>query len=316
MGRPPSSFLYSSTAQLRENSKLTDYPLQVQTYGRKIAVVGIATRGCRIAYALSLQCRQLDNFLYLSCDEEDVLNIPISSGKKIVFETSNSLDRNPANVRGVVTPQLEQVRKELFGSQLVFVVSGLGGMIGSGIAPLVAKSAKQVHAMVVGIVVLPLAFEKHKYFFAGCALRQLTENCDGVIQLENEMMLSSDEMSLVDADASLYEKLSLAINTLINPIETDGSGTGVERVVDYIRANPYSVLRVTAEEIDIPEIISEASNSSGVLLNCQSREDVDRIINSYDPVDACLRRSKFDNLDPDFDSSLEIGQRILRNIES
>lgn len=279
-------------------------------------MVGIATRGCRVAHALSLQCRQLDNFLYLSCDEEDVLSIPISSGKKIVFEMSNSLDRNPANVRGVVTPQLEQVSKALAGSQLVFIVSGLGGMIGSGIAPLVARCAKQIHAMVMGIVVLPPIFEKHKYFFAGCALRQLTENCDGVIQLENEMMLSSDEFSLVDADASLYEKLSLAINALIRPVEMDGSAAGVESVVDYVRANPYSVLRVTAEEIDTPEIISEFSNSSGVLLNCQSREDVDAIISSYDPVDACLRRSKLDNLDPEFDSSLEIGQRILRNIES
>ena len=300
---------YSTLLKLRENSKLTDYPALVQNYGKKITVVGIATRGCRIAYEISQQCRQLGNFLYLSCDADDVVNIP-SSEKKIIFQMSGA-ERNPTNVRGVVSPQLEQVRKFLNGSQLVFIISGLGGNIGSGIAPLVAKCAKQVHAMAVGVVVMPFVFEKHKYFFAGCALRQLAENSSGIILLKNEMMLSTDQISAVDSSARLYEKLSLAINSLVKPVETDGDG--VEDVVDYIRANPYSTLEVAGGEEQI-QLVSHTP--SGVLVSYQSREDVDQIINSYDPVDACLGRSSMGNLDPDLDSSLQLGQGILRNIEA
>ncbi len=240
------------------------------------------------------------------------MNIP-SSQKKIVFQMSGA-QRNPTNVRGVVSPQLEQVRKILNGSQLVFIISGLGGNIGSGIAPLVAKCARQVHAMAVGIVVMPFVFEKHKYFFAGCALRQLAENSSGIILLKNEMMLATDQISAMDASASLYEKLSLAINSLVKPIEKDG-GDGVEDVVDYIKANPYSTLEVADEEEQV-EVISHTPTSSGVLVSYQSREEVDQIINSYDPIDACLRRSSMGNLDPDLDISLELGQGILRNIEA
>ena len=99
-----------STALLRENSKLTDYPVGVQTYGNQITVVGVATKGCRIVYEVSQQCRQLEDFLYLSCDEDDVVSIP-SSERKIIFQMSAMVERTPARVRGIVSPQLDQVRR-------------------------------------------------------------------------------------------------------------------------------------------------------------------------------------------------------------
>lgn len=305
---------YSTISRLRENSSLTEYPQAAQTYGRKIAVVGIATRGCRIAYELSQQCKQLGNFLYLSCDEEDVMSIP-SSGKKIIFQVSSASERNPARIRGIVALQLDQVRTALSGSELVLIISGLGGTVGSAIAPLVAKCTKKIHAMTVGIVVMPFSFEKHRYFFAGCALRQLTGICDGIVLLENEMTLADAGLPAMDANARLYEKLSLVINSLVKPIEQDGLGTGIERMVDYIRANPYSMLQVT-EGPATTLASGESRTPSGILVGYQSRKDVDEIIDSFDPVDACLRKSNLDNLDPDFDSSFEVGQGILRNIET
>ncbi len=305
--------LYYSTEQLRENSKLTDYPAGVQTYGHQIAMVGVATRGCRITFEVSKQCRQVEDYLYLSCDEEDVVNIPFSE-RKIIFQMPATVERTPSRVRGAVSPQLDQLRKALRGAQVVFVISGLGGTIGSGIAPLVAKCARQVHALVVGVVLMPLFVERHKHFFAGCALRQLTENCDGIILLENNLV-KGDRLPAVDVAARLHEKLALVINSLITPIGADGAGGGIETVVDYIRANPYSVLPISEESSAPPQIISESTTRSGVLVSYQSREDVNKIINSYDPVDVCLRSSGMDNLDPDLDISLELGRGILRNIE-
>jgi hypothetical protein len=210
--------------------------------------------------------------------------------------------------------QMEQIRKVLGGSQLVFIVSGLGGTVGSGIAPLVAKCAKEVRAMVVGIITMPFVFEKHRHFFAGCALRQLTENSDGIIMLERTLG-KEGELSAFDANAQLYEQLALTINSLIPPMEKDGVGTGVENVVDFIRANPYSVIRVGDESS--PNYVSgETPNSSGILVSYQSREEVDEIISSFDPVDACLRRNGLHNLDPDLDSSFQFGQGVLKNLEA
>jgi hypothetical protein len=312
MGRASFSF---ETA--RANSKLTDYPALTLNYGRKISVVGVATQGCQIAYSLSLQCRQLGNFVYVSCDEDDVVSIPSSpSTKKFVFPLLLGDERSPSSVRGVVVQNLEQVKRSIAGSHVVLIVSGLGGTIGSGVAPLIARCAKQSRAMVAGIVTMPFFFEKHKHFFAGCALRQLTENADGIIMLENRGILGSADLSVFDANALLLEKLSLTINELAGPIENDDPGNGVERIVDFIRANPYTVLRVN--EMKSTSMSEETNSRSGVLVSYQSRGDVNEIINEYDPIDSCLRKSSFpSNLDPEFDSSIfEFGQGILRNIEA
>jgi len=301
----------SSTLLLRKNYKITDFPLFKETYGKKITIVGIATRGCNIAHELSRQCRQLGNFLYLTCDEEDVANI--STGKKIVLQISNSSERTPASVRGMVFSQLDQVKQALEGSQIVFIIAGLGGSIGSGLAPLVAACAKQVHAMVVGVVAMPLIFEKHKYFFAGCALRQLTKISDGIMLLENDVM-TKDKLPLIDVHARLCEKLSIAINELVQPIEHDGSSTGVEDIVDFIKANPYSVIESSVEFSRNYETGVVSENNSNILISYQSMDDAAGMINSYDPVDECLR-SKQGKLDPDMEISLGFGQGILRNIE-
>jgi cell division GTPase FtsZ len=305
----PRSF---STIPLRKNYRLTDFPLFRETYGKKITVVGLATRGCKIANELSLQCKQLSSFLYISCDEEDLANI--SSGKKIALQVSNANERTPSNVRGMVMSQLEQVKQALEGSQVVFIIAGLGGSIGSGLAPLVAACAKQVHAMAVGIISMPFMFEKHRYFFAGCALRQLTLNCDGIMLLENGILIK-DEIPLIDANASLYEKLSLAINELVQPIEQDGSSAGVEDVVDFIKANPFSVVQSSNDfSVDNYETEVVSDSNSNVLISYQSMNDASRVINSYDPVDACLK-SRQGNLDSDLDSSIGLKEGILRNLE-
>jgi hypothetical protein len=243
----------------------------------------------------------------------------LPGNRKIIFAVPRDVsERNPSRLRGFVSPQLERVKTALMGSQIVFIVSSLGGAVGSAIAPLVAKCAKQVRAMVVGIVAMPFVFEKAKHFFAGCALRQLTGSCDGVMLLENQIMMlaGEEELSLVDANACLNEKISLFINALVEPIENDGIGSGVENVVDYFRANPYSVLRSSANGGPGPNVkTEEASRTSDMLVTYESRENVDTIISSYDPVDACLRKLNAANLDPDPDSSFGLGQGVLRDIE-
>jgi cell division protein FtsZ len=301
----------SSTFLLRKNLKITDFPLFRETYGKKITVVGVVTRGCDIVRELSRQCRQLGNFLYITCDEEDVANI--SSGRKIVLQVSNSIERTPANIRGMVFSQLDQVKQGLEGSQVVFIIAGLGGSIGSGLAPLIAECARQIHAMVVGVVSMPFIFEKSKYFFAGCALRQLTRVSDGIMLLENDVLIK-EKLPLIDAHARLSESLSTVINSLIQPIERDGSSAGVENVVDFIRSNPYSVVEPASGVSGNHDagVISESGPNT--LISYQSMDDAAKLINSYDPVDACIR-SRQGNLDPEIDISLGFGQGILRNIE-
>ena len=302
----------SSIFQKRKAHKLlTQFPAFAETYGKKIAIVGISTRGCKIAHELSLQLKQLGNFIYLTCDGGDVANV--SGGKKIVFDASKEYERTPSKIRGLVFSQMDKVRDALQGAQVTFIIVGLGGSVGSGLAPLVAECARQVHSMVVGIVSMPYNFEKHKYFFAGCALRQLRENSDGIMLIENEAVMNA-EIPLIDAYAELNEGLSLALNSLLEPVERDGTNNGVLNIVDFIKANPYSVLRPPSDQAESNrESDLNSENDSNYLISYQSVEDTTKLINSYDPVDVSLRQG---NLDSGFDTSLGFAASFLQDLES
>jgi cell division GTPase FtsZ len=308
-GRAAKHVSRSSILQKRKDHKLlTQFPAFAETYGKKIAVVGISTRGCKIAYDLSVQLKQLGNFIYLTCDEGDVANV--YGGKKIVLDASKEYDRTPSKIRGLVFSQMYKISEALQGAQVTFIIVGLGGSVGSGLAPLVAKCAKQVHSMVVGIVSMPFNFEKHKYFFAGCALRQLRAYSDGIMLIENEAVINLN-MPIIDAYAELNEGLSLALNSMLEPVEKDGTNNGVLNIVDFIKANPYSVLRPSEGKARETDLNSEIG--SNYLVSYQSIEDTTKLINSYDPVDLSLRQG---NLDSGFDSSLGYAPNFLQNLES
>jgi hypothetical protein len=253
--------------------------------------------------------KQLENFVYISCDPEDVANVVF--GKKILIDASKEYERTPSKIRGLAFSYLDQIKEALRGTQITFIIVGLGGSVGSGLAPLVAHCAKQVHSMVVGIVSMPYNFEKHKYFYAGCALRQLRENSDGIMLIENKAILSANK-PLIDAYADLHQGLSLALNSLLEPPERDGTSNGVLNVVDFIKANPYSILRPPTESRTRVDV--ETQNGPGnYLISYQTAEDTTRLINAYDPVDVSLRQG---NLDSGFDSSLGYATNFLQNLES
>lgn len=302
---------YSLSQKRREHKLLTQFPAFPETYGKKIAIVGVSSRGCKIAYDLSRQLRQVENFLYITCDAEDVASV--TSGKKILIDASKETGRSPSRIRGIAFSHLEKIKEALQGAHVTFVIVGLGGSAGSGLAPLVAECAKQVHSMVVGIISMPFTFEKHKYFFAGCALRQLRDYSDGIMRIENNTLLNANK-PLIEANADLNEGLSLTLNSLLEPVEKDGTSNGVLNIVDFIKANPYTVLR-TPEENRMKEADLENINGSGnYLISFQSAEDTTKLINAYDPVDISLKRAG--NLDPGFDSSPSFPPSFLQNLES
>ena len=53
----------------------------------------------------------------------------------------------------------EKIKEELSGAQMVFVAAGMGGGTGTGASPIIAKVAKEIGALTVGIVTMPFKFE-------------------------------------------------------------------------------------------------------------------------------------------------------------
>ncbi len=96
----------------------------------------------------------------------------------------------------------DQLKRILRGSDMVFVTAGEGGGTGSGAAPVVARIARELGALTVGIVTMPFRFEGTKRKGqAEAGVDELRANCDTVITIPNDRLLEvlDRETSMLDA---------------------------------------------------------------------------------------------------------------------
>ena len=83
----------------------------------------------------------------------------------------------------------EALREKLSGSDIVFVIAGMGGGTGTGSAPIIAKYAMETEAVVVGVAVLPFKEEGIKRRQTALAgLKEFKKSCHCVIELDNEKL--------------------------------------------------------------------------------------------------------------------------------
>ncbi|HEX5469726.1 MAG TPA: cell division protein FtsZ [Gaiellaceae bacterium] len=96
----------------------------------------------------------------------------------------------------------DQIKHVLRGSDMVFVTAGEGGGTGTGAAPVVARIAREVGALTVGIVTLPFRFEgTRRRAQADQGVQELREVCDTVIVIPNDRLLEVLERSTSMLDA-------------------------------------------------------------------------------------------------------------------
>jgi cell division GTPase FtsZ len=233
---------------LTPNLKLDDFPFSNPGYGNKVTVIGVGSAGCRITQQLSKESKLLEHFVYFTCDDHDVANV--SRGERIVVDAISYGKESPYKVRALASSKTLELRHLLRESRVVFIIAGLGGADGSGIAPLVAKEAASKGAVTVALLVMPLSFEKTKHFFAGAALKQMRAFCSGVVLIDNEQLLNV-QLPLIDAYSLINQRISLALNKLLGSTEEYEFSTGLNKVVEFLKNGAYSVLCLG--EIDSPE---------------------------------------------------------------
>jgi cell division protein FtsZ len=96
----------------------------------------------------------------------------------------------------------DQLKRALRGSDMVFVTAGEGGGTGSGGAPVVARIARELGALTVGIVTTPFHFEGTKRRAQAVdGIESLRENCDTVIVIPNDKLLEvlDEKTTMLDA---------------------------------------------------------------------------------------------------------------------
>lgn len=120
----------------------------------------------------------------------------------------------------------EQIRQALEGADLIFITAGMGGGTGTGAAPVVARIAKELGALTIGVVTRPFTFEGPKRGrFAAEGLQKLKENVDTLVTIANNRLLE-----IVDRKTPMLEAFSEADNVLRQ---------GVQGISDLITSPGY-----------------------------------------------------------------------------
>jgi cell division protein FtsZ len=109
----------------------------------------------------------------------------------------------------------DAIKRTLRGSDMVFVTAGEGGGTGSGAAPIVARIARELGALTVGIVTMPFKFEgTRRRKQADEGLQALREACDTLIVVPNDRLLE-----VLDKGTSMLEAFRIADDVLRHGVQ-------------------------------------------------------------------------------------------------
>ncbi len=132
---------------------------------------------------------------------------------------------NPDVGRGAAMEDQQAVAEVISGSDMVFITAGMGGGTGTGAAPVIAKVAKELGALTVGVVTKPFAFEgKKRARQAELGIEALKENVDTLIVIPNEKLLqvAGKDTPMVDTFKMADEILLQAVKGISDLITIPG----------------------------------------------------------------------------------------------
>jgi len=131
----------------------------------------------------------------------------------------------PEMGRKAATEDIERVREVLAGSDMVFVTAGMGGGTGTGGAPVVARVAKELGALTVGVVTKPFLFEgKKRMRQAEDGMRELKASVDTLIAIPNQRLLAvaGRNTSIIEAFKKADDVLLQAVRGIADLITVHG----------------------------------------------------------------------------------------------
>jgi len=161
--------------------------------GARIKVVGAG--GCggnAVNHMISAGVRNVD-FIVVNTDAQALENnhAPIRLPIGQTLTRGRGAGGNPEVGRKAVLEDEERIRELLVDAEMVFVTAGMGGGTGTGSAPIIARLAREVGALTVGVVTKPFQFEGRKRMSqAEEGLRELKSAVDTLITIPNQRLLS------------------------------------------------------------------------------------------------------------------------------
>ncbi len=187
------------------------------SFGARIKVVGVGGGGSNAVETMIASGLKGVDFLTANTDHQ-ALESSRADGK---IQLGKDLTRglgagaNPEIGRRASIESYNDIVEHLEGADMVFVTAGMGGGTGTGGAPVVAKIARELGALTIGVVTKPFTFEgKKRSRHAEQGIDELRANVDTLIVIPNQKLLT-----VAAEKTPLLETFKKADNVLLHAVQ-------------------------------------------------------------------------------------------------
>lgn len=200
---------------------------QNQNYLAVIKVVGVGGGGVNaVNRMIDLGLRGVE-FIAVNTDAQALLmsdaDVKLDVGRELTRGLGAGAD--PEVGRRAAEDHLEEIEQALTGADMVFVTAGEGGGTGTGGAPVVARIAKSIGALTIGVVTKPFSFEgRRRQSQAEAGVAKLKEEVDTLIVVPNDRLLEISDrgISMIEAFATADQVLLAGVQGITDLITTPG----------------------------------------------------------------------------------------------
>ncbi|WP_282851593.1 cell division protein FtsZ [Gulosibacter sediminis] len=225
-----------------------------------IKVVGVGGGGVNaVNRMIDIGLRGVE-FIAINTDAQALLmsdaDVKLDVGRELTRGLGAGAD--PEIGRRAAEDHVEEIEEALTGADMVFVTAGEGGGTGTGGAPVVARIAKSLGALTIGVVTKPFSFEgRRRADQAEHGVAALKEQVDALIVVPNDRLLA-----ISDRGISMLEAFATADQVLL---------AGVQGITDLI-TNPGVI------NVDFADVKSVMQGAGSALMGIGTSRGADRSV--------------------------------------
>ena len=163
-------------------------------------------------------------FVLCNTDNQALKDSPVPVKLQLGKEGLGAGNR-PARARKAAEESIEDIKNMLNdGTKMVFITAGMGGGTGTGAAPIIAQTAKEMDILTIGIVTIPFRWEGDKKIDQALdGVEEISKHVDALLVINNEKLSEIySELSVDDAFDKADDTLSVAAKSIAEIITLHG----------------------------------------------------------------------------------------------
>ena len=196
-------------------------------YSASIKVIGVGGGGTNAVNSMVRKHTMGVDFIVANTDIQSLEASPCTEQIQLGGSLMRGLGAGASPETGQLAAEEseEHIRNMLDGADMVFITAGMGGGTGTGAAPTIARIAREVGALTVGVVTKPFTFEgRRRMIQAEAGIRELKNAIDTLIVIPNQKLLSfvGKQTPLTNAFGIVDDVLQQAVGSISDLIVIPG----------------------------------------------------------------------------------------------